>query len=48
MTDDTDRPQTHKEFTQTETARRGWWFSVVFLCLVVGLILFLTYVKIVY
>ena len=28
-------------------ARRGWWFSVVFLLIIVGLILFLTYVKIV-
>jgi len=37
----------HKEFTQTEKARRGWWFSVLFLMMVVGLILFLTYVRIV-
>jgi hypothetical protein len=37
----------HKEFTQTEKARRGWWFSVLFLIMVVGLILFLTYVRIV-
>ena len=28
-------------------AKRGWWFSVMFLLIVVGLILFLTYVKIV-
>lgn len=28
-------------------AKRGWWFSVIFLMIVVGLILFLTYVKIV-
>ena len=28
-------------------AKRGWWFSVIFLLIVVGLILFLTYVKIV-
>ncbi|MGA0206447.1 MAG: hypothetical protein ACO3LT_01520 [Ilumatobacteraceae bacterium] len=49
MSDKQPKPQTqsHKEFTQTEKARRGWWFSVVFLCMVVGLILFLTYVKIV-
>jgi uncharacterized transporter YbjL len=38
---------THKQFTQTEKAKRGWWFSVIFLMIVVGLILFLTYVKIV-
>ena len=36
-----------KEVTQTEKARRGWWFSVLFLMMVVGLILFLTYVRIV-
>ena len=36
-----------KEITRDEKARRGWWFSVVFLLIVVGLILFLTYVKIV-
>ena len=28
-------------------AARGWWFSVIFMTIVVGLILFLTYVKIV-
>ena len=32
---------------QMDKAKRGWWFSVMFLCMVVGLILFLTYVKIV-
>ena len=32
---------------QMDKAKRGWWFSVLFLCMVVGLILFLTYVKIV-
>lgn len=39
--------QTNKERNQIDKARRGWWFSVVFLLIVVGLILFLTYVKIV-
>ena len=38
---------THKQNTATEKAKRGWWFSVIFLLIVVGLILFLTYVKIV-
>lgn len=38
---------TEKELTRTEKARRGWWFSVFFMALVVGLILFLTYVEIV-
>ena len=36
-----------KEFSKDVKARRGWWFSVMFLLLIVGLILFLTYVKIV-
>ena len=39
--------QTEKELTRSEKARRGWWFSVFFMALVVGLILFLTYVEIV-
>ena len=38
---------TNKQFSSTEKAKRGWWFSVIFLMIVVGLILFLTYVKIV-
>mgnify|MGYP001158209060 FL=1 len=36
-----------KEFSKDVKARRGWWFSVMFLVLIVVLILFLTYVKIV-
>ena len=39
--------QTERELTRSEKARRGWWFSVFFMALVVGLILFLTYVEIV-
>jgi len=35
------------EQNNDERARRGWWFSVIFMILVVGLILFLTYVRIV-
>lgn len=35
------------QFDQDLKAKRGWWFSVMFLLLIVGLILFLTYVKIV-
>jgi len=42
MNDDYER-----EFSQDIKAKRGWWFSVMFLLLIVGLILFLTYVKIV-
>lgn len=29
-------------------AKRGWWFSVIFLVIIVGLILFLSYVEIVH
>lgn len=36
-----------KEKNQIDKAKRGWWFSVVFLLIIVGLIGFLTYVKIV-
>ena len=36
-----------KVFEATEKARRGWWASVVFMFMIVGLIIFLTYVKIV-
>jgi hypothetical protein len=36
-----------KDKIQDNRAKRGWWFSVMFLLIVVGLILFLTYVKIV-
>ena len=37
----------NKTSIQNDKARRGWWFSVIFLLIVIGLILFLTYVKIV-
>ena len=36
-----------KEQNKLDKAKRGWWFSVVFLLIIVGLIGFLTYVKIV-
>ena len=36
-----------REITSEIKAKRGWWFSVCFMFLVVGLILFLTYVEIV-
>ena len=39
--------KTNKQFTQTEKAKRGWWFSVFFMLLVVSLIIFLSFVKIV-
>jgi hypothetical protein len=41
------KDQTNKQSIQDTKAKRGWWFSVIFLLIVVGLILFLTYVKIV-
>ena len=31
-----------KAFTIAEKAKRGWWASVVFMLLIVGLIIFLT------
>lgn len=36
-----------RTLNQVEKARRGWWASVVFMLLICGLIIFLTYVKIV-
>lgn len=39
--------KSNKETIQESKAKRGWWFSVMFMIIVVGLILFLTYVKIV-
>ena len=39
--------KTNRQFTQTEKAKRGWWFSVFFMLLVVSLIIFLSFVKIV-
>lgn len=39
--------RTNKEIIQDQKSKRGWWFSVIFLLIVVCLILFLTYVKIV-
>ena len=38
--------KTNKQFTQVEKAKRGWWFSVFFMLLVVCLIIFLSFVKI--
>ena len=39
--------RTERELTSEIKAKRGWWFSVFFMILVVLLILFLTYVEIV-
>tara|TARA_B100000214_G_scaffold204618_1_gene148360 strand:+ start:101 stop:577 length:477 start_codon:yes stop_codon:yes gene_type:complete len=41
------KPQTQKQFTQSEKAKRGWWASVVFMLLICVLIVFLAYTKIV-
>jgi uncharacterized transporter YbjL len=46
MVDKNNKP-TAKQFTQSEKAKRGWWASVVFMLLIVALIIFLSYVKIV-
>ena len=43
----TAKRKTEKEQSTEIKSRRGWWFSVFFMLLVVGLILFLTYVEIV-
>jgi len=37
---------TNKQFTQVEKAKRGWWFSVFFMILVVCLIVFLSFIEI--
>ena len=42
-----EKEKTDKQFTQSDKARRGWWFSVFFMILVVALIIFLSFVKIV-
>jgi uncharacterized transporter YbjL len=36
----------NKQDIQIDKAKRGWWFSVFFMLLVVGLIMFLSFVKI--
>ena len=36
----------NKQLTQIEKAKRGWWFSVFFMILVVCLIMFLSFVEI--
>ena len=38
------KAKSNKQFTQTEKAKRGWWFSVVFMVLVIGLIMFLAFI----
>jgi len=39
--------QKHEQSIEDVKAKRGWWFSVTFLIIVVCLILFLSYVKVV-
>ena len=46
MNKKTQEDKSKKQFNQSEKAKRGWWASVVFMFLIVGLIIFLTYVKI--
>ena len=37
------KTKTKKQFTQSEKAKRGWWFSVIFMILVISLIMFLAF-----
>jgi hypothetical protein len=39
--------KTNKQESKDNKSKRGWWFSVFFMIIVIFLILFLTYVKIV-
>ena len=39
-----EKSKSNKQFTQTEKAKRGWWFSVVFMILVISLIMFLAFI----
>lgn len=39
--------KTNKQFSSQEKAKRGWWFSVFFMILVIALIMFLSFVEIV-
>lgn len=39
--------KTNKQFSSQEKAKRGWWFSVFFMLLVIALIMFLSFVEIV-
>ena len=43
MTSDETKKKSSKQFTQTEKAKRGWWFSVIFMILVISLIMFLAF-----
>jgi len=38
-----EKSKSNKQFTQTEKAKRGWWFSVIFMILVISLIMFLAF-----
>lgn len=43
MTNNIEKEKSNKQFTQTEKAKRGWWFSVIFMILVISLIMFLAF-----
>lgn len=47
MVDKKPKEQTNKQFSTQEKAKRGWWFSVFFMILVICLIMFLSFVEIV-
>ena len=44
MVEQIKKEKSNKQFTQTEKAKRGWWFSVVFMVLVTCLIMFLAFI----
>ena len=46
MSNEKKQIKSRKQFNQSEKAKRGWWFSVFFMMLVVCLIIFLSFVKI--
>lgn len=46
MVDNTPKEKSNKQFSSQDKAKKGWWFSVFFMLLVVGLIMFLSFVEI--
>jgi hypothetical protein len=40
------KEKSNKQFSSQDKAKKGWWFSVFFMLLVVGLIMFLSFVEI--
>ena len=46
MVDKKPKEMNNKQFSSQDKARKGWWFSVFFMLLVVALIMFLSFVEI--